>query len=291
MDLSALLNPSATAAPPVAAPPAGTTLDTQPTDLKSQWDSALANPALRAGLLSFGLQALTGGWGSGMTQIAGAVGAGAEAASANESDAEAKALKAQARTDTLGQNAEENKIKREEIGARKDIANTVAGSRVQAASIRANLDSSGQKMWDSIYTKTLTGKQQAAAMGIGDGDPTTWATEAQTAADTALSARSAAPTAKPGPGGTTPPPTQPGATEPPTGGTKGTHLYNDLIKKGADKKALDTMLLDPKKRAEFEAKFGPVKGVPALTPNMDAAAPDGIFGTIMKHLTPNDSGD
>lgn len=93
----------------------GNPLDLDPAkqqETKSKWEGWLTNPVNQAGLISFGLQAMTGGWGNTGQQLAAALGAGFQGAAGQEklqytqeqaaeatAKADAKTARAEARQD------------------------------------------------------------------------------------------------------------------------------------------------------------------------------------------------
>ncbi len=97
------------------------------------WTSMLQDPVARSALLSFGLQAMTGGWGNGTQQLAAAVGAGAQGA-----EGTANAIRAQELNNRDFQAKQEegaaNRASHEKISAgnqasRQEVANITADSR------------------------------------------------------------------------------------------------------------------------------------------------------------------
>lgn len=100
------------------------------------WTDLLNDPIKRSALLSFGLQAMTGGWGNGTQQMAAALGAGAQGASGT-----AEALQKQGEVERghefkqqqLAQTASEGEKNRQKS---LEIARVGADSRQEVAQIR-----------------------------------------------------------------------------------------------------------------------------------------------------------
>lgn len=102
----------------------------QPQAQESQWSQMLQHPATQAALLSFGLQALSGGWGNGAQQFAQAAGAGAQGAGTYTGQEEARTRYEQQRQDQAAARAAERQT-------RLDVANIGAASRQEVAGITA----------------------------------------------------------------------------------------------------------------------------------------------------------
>jgi hypothetical protein len=116
--------------------PAQTPSGDKTPSLEQQWNAYLQNPTVRAGLLGFGTSMLQGGWGNFGQQLGGAVANGAEAAgnvALAQQQQENKDAALGMQQQELDQNAT---LKREDIAARKSIANTMAANRVDVANIR-----------------------------------------------------------------------------------------------------------------------------------------------------------
>jgi flagellar biosynthesis GTPase FlhF len=107
----------------------GATLTPQPTlgapdpGLKQEWDGWLQNPANRAGLMTFGLQMMSGGWGGFGQNLALSVGKGVEAAAETESQnyerQTAEQTRAENRSDRQSARAESADLRRQALEDRK----------------------------------------------------------------------------------------------------------------------------------------------------------------------------
>ena len=93
------------------------------------WSSFLNDPVNRAGLLSFGLQALTGGWGNGAQQLGAAIGAGAQGMGATAGHLQDTAEKNRAFTSKENEGAANR-------ASHEKIANIAADSRLAVAQER-----------------------------------------------------------------------------------------------------------------------------------------------------------
>lgn len=102
----------------------------QPQAEPSQWERQLRDPATQAALLSFGLQALSGGWGNGAQQFAQAAGAGAQGGGTYNQQDQERTRYEQARQDQASNRAAERQT-------RLDVANIGAMSRQEIAALRA----------------------------------------------------------------------------------------------------------------------------------------------------------
>lgn len=101
------------------------------------WTAFLNDPIKRAGLLSFGLQAMTGGWGNGTQQLASALGAGASGMGATAGHLQETAEKNRAFTEK-GEEGAANRASHEKIaGITSDSRTEVANIRAQASIDRA----------------------------------------------------------------------------------------------------------------------------------------------------------
>lgn len=121
--------------------PAPQVTDAPDPGLKSQWEGFLSNPANRAGLLSFGLQAMQGSWGGPAAAFAEAAGAGLEAASGAEAEtygraqrerefAERQATIRGNQAERLAERADRESLRREERDLRrKEMALRAVESR------------------------------------------------------------------------------------------------------------------------------------------------------------------
>lgn len=125
-------------------------------ELKSKWDSWLADPKNKAGLLSFGLQAMMGGWGNGTQQLAAALGAGVEGyqgAAKIQTDLE---LKERERSDRLNQRAEDANLKRE----LNDADNNAAMARAKLGIGADREKRSEDRFWTTTF-QSLKNKLEA----------------------------------------------------------------------------------------------------------------------------------
>lgn len=160
-DLAQLLAPAATVAPqaqnaPVSQAP---TPENQQAGLKEQWDSYLKAPAVQAGLLSFGLSALGGGYGSPSQNLAYAAGQGFEAAGNVSAQQQAEAEKASDKAYKRGRDEKEDALKMAELKNRTENTKIAASSRENIATLRRaggpqNLVE--YKMWNAARAKALT---------------------------------------------------------------------------------------------------------------------------------------
>lgn len=125
--------------------------------LKSEWDGWMSNPANRAGLMSFGLQLMTGGWGGPGSQVAQALGAGVEAASGTQKmiDAETNRKEAQ---DRLDANREEDRQLKRDLAAERatERANTKAAGAEERALRRAEMAYNQLLRLDTTYSDKIT---------------------------------------------------------------------------------------------------------------------------------------
>lgn len=136
---------------------------TQQADLETQWKGWLDNPANKAGLIAFGLQAMTGSWGNGASQLATAIGTGLEtAAGANKIEQDRIAAE-RARSDKLGDAESDRALRRElnaaDITSRERVANIMASSRLDVANVRSQGGPSSKKeqdLWNKIYSQSFT---------------------------------------------------------------------------------------------------------------------------------------
>jgi hypothetical protein len=252
------------------------TQDTQPTDLKGQWDSWLQNPVNRNALLGFGTQLMMGSWGS---PIASALGAGIESAQGTEKLMQDEAIRQEGVANKLGEAGTEREFKAGENQLDRDAAldrtNIMAQSRETIAGNRgAN---------NSAFNTGYRAKMQALQIPLLSGDISQEDAE-QLAISAGQAAAAAAPTGYTQPGNSAAPgqgaPTN-GVQAPSVGGTgqggnapaaspvapKKGPSYDALITKyGAE--TVEGVLADPQKRSAFEAKFGKIEGVPASKGNV-----------------------
>ncbi len=277
-DIGSFLQPSQPVPTPSGQPQAqAPTQDTQPTDLKGQWDSWLQNPVNRNGLLAFGTSLMMGSWGN---PLANSLAAGVESAAGTEQVQNNEAIRNQSRNDELSQFGQ----KREEAGLdrqnRLDVAKIGADSRTQIAANRQNNQLGTQEKihYRTAYNKTLESlrnnnillppdqqlsEEDMAAQAMAQG-------EAAVSNYRSIFGSDAGPTSQansgaPGAAGTTP-----AAGQTPAGGVpraagaaaqKGPS-YSDIVAKyGADR--VDALLADPQRRQQFESQFGKVQAVPA----------------------------
>lgn len=171
-DLGAMFQPSQ----PAAADPAG---------VKGQWDSWLSNPANRAAMLGFGLQALAGGHGSIGQQLAGALSNGIASGQGYEELAHKRAEEAasNARSERRLDQAEE--LKRETLTSnerihaadrqsREKIAGMYTDQRMATASMRQDMKPLVQQEYMKAYNavhQRLTDPSARQLAGLPD-DPT-----------------------------------------------------------------------------------------------------------------------
>lgn len=257
-----------------AAPPTPGASDAAPADAHGQWMDWLQNPTNRAGLLSFGLSALSGGWGSGRQRMAQAIGAGAEGASG------AQAIQDKESDTAFNQDLENRKLKQQsDLESQKEAGalertKLLADSRSDVAKIRGQGGGSMSKYEQTFYNQVYTGKQkdltQAATLGLAkNADGTDMSAEdisaiaAKSAEDAILSRRSLygdgsapglqAPSAAAPGAGTTPPATP----APASGQGQGTapRTYEDLASKsGMDRAHLDAWAKTPQGKTFMQSQ-------------------------------------
>ena len=151
MDLGSLFSPQ----PQVQAAP-------NP-ELKSQWDGWLSDPANKAGLLSFGLQAMAGGWGNGTQQLSAALGAGAESAGGMQKMQFDKELEERRNNESRADKEASRSLQRE----LNDADNKAAMERTKAAKEgrAGSYDRSEQSYWDrmsALKLRQLEARNKAA---------------------------------------------------------------------------------------------------------------------------------
>jgi hypothetical protein len=129
------------------------------------WTEYLQDPVARSALLSFGLQALTGGWGGPGQQMAAAIGAGAEGAAGT-----AKQIQG-AETERLALDEKEkdrkNRLDAAKIAAdsRAEVANIRSEAMLQrAAMIRGPTTDTEIKAYKEAYNKYYTTEKNNAAI-------------------------------------------------------------------------------------------------------------------------------
>lgn len=101
-----------------------------PAEGENSWSKLLQDPVARSALLSFGLQAMTGGWGNGAQQMGQAIGAGATGAAGT-----AEAIRQEAQRQST--EARADREAEAERSNRRGIAQLGADSRAEVAGIRA----------------------------------------------------------------------------------------------------------------------------------------------------------
>ena len=133
------------------------------------WSKLLEDPISRSALLSFGLQAMTGGWGNGTQQLAAALGAGATGAGATAEAMQKQAQFQQTADDRLGESqanresrereAELNRASREEISRiTADNRLDVTRERVSGMLERARLTRQPQTSQELKFYNDQLGK-------------------------------------------------------------------------------------------------------------------------------------
>lgn len=138
-------------------------------ELKSQWQSWLDNPANKAALMGFGIQALSGSYGSAGQQLAAAMGNGMASGAGYEKIAKDDAqqawerqMKEQALAQAAGDKDEARTVRREELALRaqegeanrtshEKIAGIYANSREAIAGSKADLKPLIQQEWMKAY--------------------------------------------------------------------------------------------------------------------------------------------
>lgn len=231
-------------------------------DIKSQWDGWMSNPANRAALLGFGVQALAGGGGSFNQQLASALGNGMASAQGYEQLSHQRDVEEQDRdfkerqlsstnSRADAQLASTERIHAADRASREKIANIYADQRMTTAGMRADLHPLIQQEWNKVYSATLN---DIMLMGKTEEERMALAKSRADAAANAFQARFNAPGAPGGapgtsanpanggaPGGNPPvniPQISPGSSVAPTTGTKPT---------------LQQLLTDPRYSAKVQA--------------------------------------
>jgi hypothetical protein len=131
-------------------------------ELKGQWDSWLQNPANRAGLLSFGLQAMTGGWGNTSQQLAAALGAGVEGYQGAQKFQLDQELQERQRNDKLNEQEADRALRRElaETNNKAAMDRTIYSADRR---IGSNPSVKDQAFWDRVYQNERKRLQKQAA--------------------------------------------------------------------------------------------------------------------------------
>lgn len=131
----------------------------------SSWSDLVKDPIARSTLLSFGLQAMSGGWGNGTQQLAAALGAGATAGAAT-SEAMQKQMEADDKAAESSANSAANRATQLEIAKlNADNRREVAGIRTEALLERTRMNLSGKASANDAI------KYRAEARKIVEGNP------------------------------------------------------------------------------------------------------------------------
>lgn len=151
------------------------------------WTDLLKDPVARSGLLSFGLQAMSGGWGNGAQQLAQAIGAGATGAAGtakamqeqaiNNRDFESKQEEGAATRASHEKIAAGNRASREEIGhytadlRLQGVQERVTGMLERARMIHGPKDDAEWKFYQSQLQearKTIEGSVGELKLGAAE---------------------------------------------------------------------------------------------------------------------------
>lgn len=170
------------------------------TPQKGPWGQWIDDPINRAGLLSFGLQAMTGGFGDQKQQLAAALGSGFAGAQ-GQAQAQADVLTSEDEAEAKA-NDQATRIKVAEIGA--DARVTAAETRGANALARAQIVSAAkspeeQKAADTLYNRLFS--QEKSIQWMTKKTDQQIEAEARTASENAVVAGRARRTLGPGPGG------------------------------------------------------------------------------------------
>jgi len=128
----------------------------QPNDsLRGEWDAWFTDPANRAGMMSFGLNLLSGGFGTPLQQFAHAAGQGLESAAGA-----ATFQQQQERLDARENFRERQLAQRGQIAAanrqsREKIASDLAKARVSSAGLSGSNANKAISLWSNTYLNTL----------------------------------------------------------------------------------------------------------------------------------------
>lgn len=203
MDLSSLFNPMAAQQPDVQPQVAPTQVtDQQPPQAADGWNSFLSNPATRAALLNFGLNMMTGGWGSPTQRIGQSIGQGVEAGAQVGANQETEADKNAAIARQTTRQGQEDALEREKMANQRNIAQVGADTRISTANIRA---SGGPKsnnelaLYNKTYNSTAATIRQSIQYQTGQIGEDAVQQQAAQAADNALITGRAAVGIAPGP--------------------------------------------------------------------------------------------
>ena len=127
----------------------------QPATPQQQQPGVLSDPAMQAAMLSFGLQAMSGGWGNGIQQAAQALGAGAQGAGAYTQQARQRELEEQAIADREAERGERRRSGEAQRQTQLEVARIGANSRQEIAALRAGA------ALDRVNDRTLIAQMQA----------------------------------------------------------------------------------------------------------------------------------
>lgn len=117
----------------------------QPTPQASQQPSMLADPTLQAALLSFGLQAMNGGWGNATQQAAQAIGAGAQGAGAYTAQQQERDRYEESLNQAEAERANRRGIAQLGADSRREIAALRAEHAAGNADIRLQLNTANNR--------------------------------------------------------------------------------------------------------------------------------------------------
>lgn len=131
---------------------------------QQQQPGVLSDPAMQAALLSFGLQAMSGGWGNGLQQTAQALGAGAQGAGAYTQHARQRQVEDQAIADRQAERADRRESGEAQRRTQLDVANIGAASRQEIAALHA--DARLQRVDDRMAISQLQARQRAEAAAL-----------------------------------------------------------------------------------------------------------------------------
>lgn len=131
----------------------------QQAQLKQSWDQYLSDPKVRAGMLSMGLQLMTGGWGGFGQQLAQGIGAGAEAYGGVEKLQQDEARRQEAQGLALGEKEKDRNLRvqleqMQQEGADKRLDKTLS-AREDARSGGGAYSKGAQQLYRTTYAQAL----------------------------------------------------------------------------------------------------------------------------------------
>lgn len=241
----------------------------QQQESQSKWQGWLSNPINQAGLVSFGLQALTGGWGGPGQQLAAALGAGIEGAAGQEKLMHDEEVRAEAAATARSDKAR--------TFAQRDRELNIQEERTRGLNARGGTASKGFTLANRVYAdnfKALT--DDISGPGLSPEEAHSIALERALATVQSIGGKDAVSSANAGPQGAGL--KIPGGTQGPKGTAKKS-AENSATKGDFPKKLSEmtpaqiarirNMAVDPVKRQKLEAE-----GIEIPTdPTQDLVAP------------------